>query len=679
MPDNERLANSLSNMKDVIEDANSNEEEKIEEEGIPAEIGIGTTIAGATIGESASQSSLVQDETEFSNLDNDITSEQSAFENEKQKYAASIQAEFDISGSSDAVFLLPGTGTQLQSDQPDQATPLLRYYSPRLFGAPPQLTNQCDMRILSSDGKHPGPVGDFYLTRILQDANIANFVVGRARFIGGMSSSFNIIHECYHYGKALSRYNIYGSSGKAVSSKSAGAVILQNTDEETYKKAYGERDTDSMSTSVRSAISDVLGNSAADVDEDASIFNIGSLLNVNLLDQIDGALGAAGIISALKTSLSVQQPYYTFEDDWYSYINNVKMMINTAVIMLGLQKSCVRIGDYYYPIGMDVNVKKENDVWANYRFMTPTSGLGSATAQQTDNGDTTQYISIMVDPSGISESFENAVQQSQIFDAVINSGTATGAEIAFITHSTAGSVNDSVINLAKSSKQIAEETLQNLSSGGNGRFTAALASSMARSFTGEHTIYPEVFSSHSSTSSMSLTCHLTSDAGDPYSYLINILVPTFFILGMGLPNLSQNNASAYCYPPIIQCNIPGMWGTRLGMVTSIGISKNPNGKDVSVNGYPLQVDVTLTIKDLQHVLVTSPMNKVSTFLNNHTMFDYIAQVSGVDKYRINGSMRTVARLALAASAVNNTFNNISSALMTDWHSLTNKILAYDRQ
>jgi hypothetical protein len=61
------------------------------------------------------------------------------------------------------------------------------------------------------------------------------------------------------------------------------------------------------------------------------------------------------------------------------------------------------------------------------------------------------------------------------------------------------------------------------------------------------------------------------------------------------------------------------------------------------------------------------------------MFDYIAQMSGVDKYRVNGSMRTVARLALAASAVQNTFNNISNALMSDWHSITNKMYGWDRQ
>ena len=597
---------------------------------------------------------------------------------------ATEQTEYQTNFSSytpevETSYLLPGVGTQVESDQPDQLTPLLRYYSPRLFGAPPQLTNQCDMRILSSDGNNPGAVGDFYLTRILQDANIAHFAVGRARFIGGFSSKFNIIRECWYYGKALSKYNIFDSGNKAITSKSAGAVILQNTDEETYKKAYGERDTDSLVSGIASSLTNILGDSASDVDEDATLFNIGSLSNVNLLDQVSGVLGVAGLISALKTSLSVQQPFYTFEDDWFQYINNVKMMINTAVVMLGLQQACVRIGDYYYPIGMNVRVRNENDVWANYRYITPTTDLGTATAKVTDNGNTTQYVSFMIDPNGVQESITNTIGESAIYSSVINQGSSTGAEMAFITNSTAGSASDAVIKLAKGSKAAAEDVLKSMSSGATGRFTAAIASSMARSYTGDHTIYPEVFQKHSATTSMSLTIHLTSDAGDAYSYLTNILVPLFFILGLGLPHLSHNNASAYCYPPVIQCNIPGMWGTRLGMIESITINKNPQGKDFSVNGYPLHVDVSIGVRDLQHALYTSPMNRISTFLNNHTMFDYIAQISGVDKYRVNGSMRTVTRLALAASALKNGFTNLSNALMTDWHSLTNRILDYNRQ
>lgn len=579
-------------------------------------------------------------------------------------------------------YILPGTGVQMDvdSEQPTQAAPLLMYYSPRLFGAPPQLTNQCDMRIQSSDGENPGPVGDFYLNQILQDANIANFTVGRARFIGGMSSFANIIREVYYYGKALSKYNIYGTDGSSGNSKgSVGEAILKEASVDRYKSAYGDRDNEALSTGLASTLGGALGKFADDLDGDSTIMDINAIEGIGMLDQIDSlALGGGALISALKTSLSVQQPFYTFEDDWNTYINNVKMMINTAVIMLGLQNACVRIGDKFYPIGMNVNVKDENDVWANYRYITPTNSLGSVTALNTDNGDTTQYVSFMVEPTAVSESVSNTIGASQLFSSVINSGSSVGSEIAFITNATAGSATDQVINLAKDSKAAAEEVLNKMSSG-SGRFTAAIASSMARSFVGDHTIYPEVFQGHTATSSMSLTVHLTSDSGDPYAYLTNILVPLFFILGMALPQLSSNNASAYTFPPVVQCNIPGMWGTRLGMIESVNINKNPSGKDVSINGYPLQVDVTINVKDLQHVLMSSPMNKVSTFLNNHTMFDYIAQISGVDKYRVNGSMRTVARLALAASAVNNTFNNISNALMTDWHSLVNKVSGYDRQ
>ena len=170
-----------------------------------------------------------------------------------------------------------------------------------------------------------------------------------------------------------------------------------------------------------------------------------------------------------------------------------------------------------------------------------------------------------------------------------------------------------------------------------------------------------------------------SNAGDAYSYLVDILVPLFFIYGLALPQMSKNNASAYEYPPVIQCNIPGMWGTRLGMIESVSVSKNPSGKDVSINGWPTVVDVTINIKDLQHTLVTSPMNKPAVFLNNNGMFDYIAQSCGVDKYRVNGSMRTATRLALATAAANNMFASISNAAMNDWHSLVNRVYAWDNQ
>ena len=577
-----------------------------------------------------------------------------------------------------AKYILPGSETVVDDLSPTQASPLLRYYSPRLFGAPPQLTNQCDMRLMSSDGTNPGPVGDFYLTKILQDANIVNFNVGRARFIGGMSTAANIIREAYYYSKALSKYDIYGQNDEPVSGGNTIAASVQDiASQEAYESAYGEGVDEDFEYKNFSD----LGLDSDELDAGDQVIDISSLSNLGLeqLSEVAGQ-GKGKLLASLLTSLSVQQPFYTFEADWYSYINNVKMMINTAVIMLGLQNACVRVGDDYIPIGM-INVDDKdptNDAWANYRYITPTSGLGQITEKASDNGDTSQYVSFMIDPSSVAESYSNSTGQSQIFSSVINSGSSMGAEIAFLTNSTVGSSKDIVQSLGKEARDEAKKLMKEMSKG-SGRFTAAIASSMARSYTGDHTIYPEIFQSAEATSSMSFNVHLVADSGDAYSYLINILVPLFFLYGMTLPQLSKNNASAYSYPPVIQCNVPGMWGTRLGMITGLNVTKNPSGKDVSINGWPTVVDVSITVKDLQHVLVTSPMNKPSIFLNNHTMFDYIAQSCGVDKYRVNGSMRSAARLALATAAANNMFASLTNAVTNDWHSLVNRIYAWDRQ
>ena len=577
-----------------------------------------------------------------------------------------------------AKYILPGSETVVDDLSPTQASPLLRYYSPRLFGAPPQLTNQCDMRLMSSDGKNPGPVGDFYLTKILQDANIVNFNVGRARFIGGMSTAANIIREAYYYSKALSKYDIYGQNDEPVSGENNIASVVQDiASQETYESEYGKGVDEDFEYKNFSD----LGIDSDDLDAGDQVIDISSLSNLGLeqLSEVAGQ-GKGKLLASLLTSLSVQQPFYTFEADWYSYINNVKMMINTAVIMLGLQNACVRVGDDYIPIGM-INVDDKdpaNDAWANYRYITPTSGLGQITEKASDNGDTSQYVSFMIDPSSVAETYSNSTGQSQIFSSVINSGSSMGAEIAFLTNSTVGSSKDIVQSLGKEARDEAKKLMKEMSKG-SGRFTAAIASSMARSYTGDHTIYPEIFQSAEATSSMSFNVHLVADSGDAYSYLINILVPLFFLYGMTLPQLSKNNASAYSYPPVIQCNVPGMWGTRLGMITGLNVTKNPSGKDVSINGWPTVVDVSITVKDLQHVLVTSPMNKPSIFLNNHTMFDYIAQSCGVDKYRVNGSMRSAARLALATAAANNMFASLTNAVTNDWHSLVNRIYAWDRQ
>lgn len=580
-------------------------------------------------------------------------------------------------------FLIPGVSASTQSETPNpqQAAAMLYCYSPRLFGSPPQLTSLNDIRSMSSyDGSHEGPVGDFYLNHVLRDAQVANFVVGRARFTGGMSSVRQAVTVAAQYMYALSKYG--GTSVGNISETPYTDLIAKADEYETYQSATSnkkeEEDASSKGTDTYTTIKAKELGLLSDVDEDLDVSSdlttIRDLLNDSVGSWFGGKLAAPFL-----TSMAVQQPFYTFDSDWSSYINNVKMMINAAIVMLGLQDATVRIGDIMYPIAPTTKIESDgsNDVWANYRYITPTSGVGQVQQLDSQNGDTSQYVSFMIDPKGISESYQNSVGESKIYSSVLNMGSEYGNEIAFITSSTATGLDDAILKLTDDVVSAAESIMSNL--GGAGRFTASLASSMFRSFKGDHNIYPLIFQQHTSNGSeISMTVKLRASGGDAYSYLTEILVPMFFALGLVLPQMSKNSAASYSYPPLVQCNIPGIFGTRLGMVTSLSITKNPDGTDVSVYGYPTSVDMTINVTDLQHTLMTSPMDKMSVMLNNHTMFDYIAQCCAVDKYRMNGSMRIITKAILAASDGKNLSYNLGSALKSDFYSWANRFLNTSR-
>lgn len=607
----------------------------------------------------------------------------------------------------------------------DQSSPLFNTYSPRLYGAPPQLTHFCDMRLKSSDGTNPGPVGDFYLEKVLRPAMVANIVVGRALFTGGHVPWYQVLVKAIQYAEALKRYDVFDRGSNRVISSSnsnsiANKIINYATSKDVYDAAFEEQNSSTFSviSAEQAGIIDVDGDisvvnmydtgnakslmsyfdaifSSANPDEvDISIVEDETETDENgepvkkkgfltkLYEVITGAVkkaagvdtggGVSGLSTIMLTSLSVQQPFYTFESDWFSYANNLKMMMNTATIMLGLQQACVRIGDYMYPIGLDVSLRKDTDVWSMYRYITASTGLGVVTALDTMNGDTTQYLSYMIDPVNITESYTNTTKKSQLKSSVLDMGEGVGTEIAFLTNSSPNTIDDTVIDLIQGTTNLASGILSNLTFG-VGRFTAAVASSAARSFVGDHTVYPEIFESHSSQQQFTITTTFTARDGSAYSQLLDCLLPMFSCLCLSLPQLSNNTAAAYTFPPLVQINVPGLFGSRLAMLETLSIVKNPNNEPTCVNGYPSAIKVTMQFKDLETKLYTSPMNKRSVMLNNNSMYDYIAQCAGVDKYRVNSAARLVTKLALSASSVRNTFYDLGSAMLTDITSTLNRV------
>lgn len=548
-----------------------------------------------------------------------------------------------------------------------QSNPLLQSYSPRLFGAPPQMTNLCDMRIKTrkSDGS-PGEVGDYYLNHILEDAQIAYFVVGRAKFTGGKASLTDAARIVANYTAAYNKYqesNMLTSTPTDISTGQETSGFHKVTVEELAQNAQ------EMQAYFNSLEIDGAYDGTYAQDAEGLYTNMDDVTAV--CDDAVSLFGTA--VSALKTSLTAEQPMYTFDSDWSTYIDRVKMMINTAIIMLGLQDACVLENGVYLPINPALKINSATDVWSNYRFITPTTGLGEALEADHQNGDTSQYLAFMIEPTTATESFTNTFGESKLYSAA-KAGSDIGSEIAWMSGTATSNISDDMIDLAGDVVGITEQIMGYLS-GGVGRFTAAIGGATARSYMGQHFIFPKIHQESSGPGeNMQISVKLTASGGDLYSQLMDILVPLFFILGMGIPGMSQNNASAYAYPPLVQCNIPGLWGTRLGAIQQLQIQK----EGASIHGFPLSLKITLTVEELSNHLVASGMKRPAEFLNNHSMFDYIAQRCGVDKYRPNGTIRLIARAALATSQLNSMFYHLNSALLSDYANIENKMFGKSR-
>ena len=80
---------------------------------------------------------------------------------------------------------------------------------------------------------------------------------------------------------------------------------------------------------------------------------------------------------------------------------------------------------------------------------------------------------------------------------------------------------------------------------------------------------------------------------------------------------------------MVQAFIPGMCTCQLGIISNMEITKNKSLHAVNVNGFPLEVEVDLTIEELYDSLSVSPANDPASFLFNETLNDYMANLAGL--------------------------------------------------
>ena len=160
-----------------------------------------------------------------------------------------------------------------------------------------------------------------------------------------------------------------------------------------------------------------------------------------------------------------------------------------------------------------------------------------------------------------------------------------------------------------------------------GGFTTNLIHGALQSIKGQKMIYPKIFQKSESSMNYQFTIRLVSPYGDTYNYYMNIIVPLMHLIALAGPRMVTANTVSS--PFLVQAFIPGMCTCQMGIISQLEITKNKSLHAVNVNGFPLEVEINLTIEELYNALSISPGNDPASFLFNETLNDYMANLAGL--------------------------------------------------
>lgn len=252
------------------------------------------------------------------------------------------------------------------------------------------------------------------------------------------------------------------------------------------------------------------------------------------------------------------------------------------------------------------------------------SGPNTAEIQQ----DKVQSVLFMVEPSSFSESLSNKTTTSKIEQSISAFDKGVGSEIAFITNSNVDlGVLDDLTEFLGSTVETMGQAIGQLVEPVTGGFLLNLFNGASQAIRGQRMIYPEIYESSDSSMNYEFTITLGGPYGDVYGYYMERIVPLCHLIALAAPHMVSANTVAS--PFLVQAYIPGQCTCQLGIISDMNITKNPNSDNVSVNGFPLDIKVTMTIKELYNSLAISPANDPMAFLFNETLNDYMANLAGL--------------------------------------------------
>jgi len=258
-------------------------------------------------------------------------------------------------------------------------------------------------------------------------------------------------------------------------------------------------------------------------------------------------------------------------------------------------------------------------------------------------------ISFYVDGSTtVSESATNDVSESSMEG--VSKGVADKArELAFLTGTGDRNPNGSGKGDSDSRSNSEGGMWQNLIAGG-ASVARAVAGSVSRSTesmaAGENIVFPKIWKSSSFEKSYNLVFKFISPYGDPQSIFEYVYVPFLCLFALAFPR--QVKPDSYKSPMLLRIDSPGYMNCDMGMITNFTFVRGGSEGLWSPNGYPLCIDVTLTLTDMYPTLCAS--SNIALLRQNMGLSSFLDNMAGLNVMRANVGKHLGASMASKLAA-----------------------------
>ena len=305
--------------------------------------------------------------------------------------------------------------------------------------------------------------------------------------------------------------------------------------------------------------------------------------------------------------------YYSIEIKTAAYFRYVDSLTKTSAEFMGIEdeecadnRSCFNMNWSEYNEGGGFNYSIFENV------------LGEA-----------RGVAFVFDPTGsVSDTISNSTTESQ-FQSIFSNFSSQARELEFVM----GYSGSEAYNILNSS-DFKEESDNGVSGFGAdilskdfGRVASRLTTWAKNTAHGMNIRFPEIWSDSSNQRSYDCEMHFIAPYATNFCKWRYALVPFFHVFCLAAPK-SNTNSSQYSAPFIIRAFSKGYFNVELGMIESLTWKRFGEGDMISSDGIPMQIDVTISFKDLYHVLMMTNMYSADE--------EGTSMLANLDNFYING-------------------------------------------